>query len=68
MSKKILPLALGVAMATAMTSAFAAELVVLDPVQPVVAVVTLPITVADAVVSALLPPPPMPPAPVVARY
>jgi len=67
---RFFPLALGVAMASTVTSAFAGELVAVpDPIPPVVTIVTLPVTVpvtvAGAIVSALTPPPP---APVVAKY
>jgi hypothetical protein len=60
---KILPLVLGAVMAVASSSAFAHEP---DPVDAAVAVVTLPVVVAGAVVDALFVPPPPPP--VVARY
>jgi hypothetical protein len=71
LTKKLIPLALGVMMATAATTSFAADLAIAkappppEPVNPIVAIITLPITVAGAIVSVLLPPPPPP---VVAKY
>ena len=71
MTLRLIPLALGVAIASAMTPAFAQQtlVVVPDPIPPVVTIVTLPvtvpITVAGAVLDALTPPPPPP---VVAKY
>ena len=77
---KIFPLAIGVAIASAATSAFAADfvvaapapvpppVVVFNPLAPVVAVVALPFKVAGAIVTSLAPPPPPPPVPVVAKF
>ena len=75
MTKRIVPFVLAVAMASSISSAFAADprVVVVpppapEPVPPVVEIITLPFTVAGAIVNALIPPPPPPPAPVVAKY
>jgi len=74
--RRITSLVIGVAMASAVSPTFAADLPVAVPVavlvpapapDPVVAVVTLPFTVVGAVVDTLAPPPP-PPAPIVAKY
>jgi hypothetical protein len=77
-SRKIIALALGAAVASLASSAFAADLaeappppppqvvVAPNPFAPVGAIVALPFTVASTVVGVLVPPPPPPP--VVASY
>lgn len=79
LTHRMIVLALGVAMASAASTAFAADLaaapppppppevaVAPNPFAPVGAIVALPVTVATAVVNTLAPPPPPPP--VVASY
>jgi hypothetical protein len=71
---KITPVVFGLALAAIVSSASAADLAgapvaaapAPEPVNPVVAIVTLPFTIAGAIVTAILPPPA--PAPVVAKY
>jgi len=77
-SRKMTILALGVAMTSLASSAFAADLAEVppppppqavlapDPFAPVVAIVTLPVKVAGVIVTTVAPPPPPPP--VVASY
>jgi hypothetical protein len=77
LTRRMIVLALGVAMTSAASTAFAADLaaapppppevaVAPNPFAPVGAIVALPVTVATAVVNTLAPPPPPPP--VVASY
>jgi len=74
MTNRIISFTLGVAVACSLSSAIAADLgayppppPAVDPLQPVVAIVTLPFTAAGEVLTALTPPPPPPP-PIVAKY